>query len=132
MNNYAKLSASMALWGTIGLFVLWSGLDGMTIAFYRCLLGALVLIALTRGPLLSGLKQYSRKDIFLMILGGVFVVLNWVLLFKAFQLASITLGNVAYYVQPIFLVMLGIVFFSEKVALGKWLFIGLTFVGIIL
>lgn len=130
-NGYIKIITAMTLWGTIGLFVLWSNFDSMTISFFRCLIAIPVLFCLMKDLSLKEVKQYTFKDYFWMMVGGACLVLNWVFLFKSFQLASITLGNVSYYTQPIFLVLLGILFLQENVPARKWFFIFLTFVGII-
>jgi len=131
-NGYAKITIAMILWGTIGLFVVWSGLDSMTISFFRCLLGIAILLVFMKDLSLKDFKKYTVKDYSLMAAGGICLVLNWVFLFKSFQLASITLANISYYTQPVFLMLLGVFFLQEKVSLVKWSFILLAFVGMIL
>ncbi len=123
---------AMVLWGSIGAIVLWSGLSALDAAFYRCVVGALVLLPYCyyRGDL--QLRRYSLKQYALVATSGVFIVLNWLLLFKSFQWASITLGNVSYYLQPIFLVILGLLVFHEKISMRRWGFICLTFLGVLL
>lgn len=75
---------------------------------------------------------FNRSNIFYSLASGIFIVLNWIFLFKSFQLASITIGNVSYYLQPIFLVILGILFFQESVRNKQWFYIILTTIGIML
>lgn len=65
-------------------------------------------------------------------LAGVFLVLNWVLLFKSFQISSITIGNMSYYLQPIILLTLGVIFFKEKLTVYKTSLMTLAFIGVIM
>lgn len=128
-----QLILAMTIWGTLGLAVLKSGLGSIDIAFYRCLVGVIILIPYCwwRG-LFKTNHSLNIKTISLISVGGVFVILNWILLFESFKLASITLGNISYYLQPIFLVVLGRFFFKEKVSLTKWIFILLSMAGVMM
>lgn len=124
-----QLILSMTLWGTLGVFVLWSGLSAIDVTFYRCLIGALVI-----GCWLIKSKETIKidKSTGIVALAGIFLVLNWVFLFKSFQVSSITIGNMSYYLQPIMLIILGIFFYHEKVNLQKWMLILLALSGVLL
>lgn len=126
------LIIAMIIWGSIGAVVLWSGLSAIEASFFRCVLGALVLLPYCwlKGDFSA--RRYSSQQIGLVALGGVLIVFNWVLLFQSFAWSSITLGNVSYYMQPVFLVLLGMLFFHERISGKRWLFILLTFIGVIL
>lgn len=124
-----ELMLSMTLWGTLGVFVLWSQLPAMDIAFYRCLIGAVLI-----GCWLIKSKEKIRidKNSAIVAIAGICLVLNWVFLFKSFQVSSITIGNISYYLQPIMLIILGIFIYQEKVSLQKWMLILLALLGVIL
>lgn len=67
----------------------------------------------------------TRQHIVIAIIGGITLVLNWVLLFGAYSYASISVATVTYHTQPFMLVGLGVLFFGEKLtanALG-WLLV---------
>jgi drug/metabolite transporter (DMT)-like permease len=123
------LIIAMTLWGTLGAFVLWSHLPAIDVAFYRCLFGAVVV-----GGWLLKSKNYIRfeRNISSIALAGICLVLNWFFLFKSFQVSTITIGNISYYLQPIILVVLGIVFYQEKVSFQKWGLISLALCGVVL
>ena len=123
------LIVSMTLWGTLGVFVLWSGLSAIDVAFYRCLIGAVLM-----GCWLIKSKERIKldKNSGIVALAGVFLVMNWVFLFKSFQVSSITIGNISYYLQPIMLIILGIFIYQEKVNLQKWMLILLALTGVLL
>jgi len=127
-----QLITAMVIWGTLGLFVLKSELGSIEIAFFRSLLGAIILIPYCWFKGYFGEKSFSLKMTCFALLGGIFIVLNWVLLFQSFKLASITLGNVSYYAQPVFLVILGRFFLKEKIPFIKWIFILLTTCGVLM
>lgn len=126
------LILAMIIWGSIGAVVLFSGLSAIEASFFRCLLGALFLLPYCWHKDRLRLSKYGLKQLSLVALGGVFIVLNWVLLFQSFVWASITLGNVSYYLQPVFLVILGIIFFREVVSYRRWAWIMLTVLGVLL
>ena len=127
-----QLILAMIIWGSLGLFVLKSGLSSIDIAFFRCLIGVVVLIPY------CAYRSYFHKDLFQIkkllpiFLGGIFVVMNWILLFESFHYASITLGNVSYYLQPVFLLFLGRIFFKESITAIKYFFVGLSLVGVLM
>jgi drug/metabolite transporter (DMT)-like permease len=125
-----QLILAMVIWGTLGLVVLKSGLGSTDIAFYRCLVGAAILIPYCWYKGYFKATTLTLKTTSMILLGGIFIVLNWILLFQSFKLASITLGNISYYVQPVFLVVLGRFFFKENVTFIKWAFILLTLCGV--
>lgn len=124
-----QLTLAMILWGTLGAFVLWSGLPAVDIAFYRCLLGAVLMGAWL---IKSRNKIPFDKNTGIVALAGIFLVTNWVLLFKSFQVSNITIGNMSYYLQPIILIILGIALYREKVSFYKWVLIALALVGVLL
>lgn len=125
------LLSAMFIWGTLGAFALWSGLSAIELAFGRSFIGCVLLVLLLLSKKQLSFKRVIPQDLFYAVLAGVCIVLNWVLLFKSFQLASITIGNVSYYLQPVFLVILGIVFFREQVSRAVWLAIAVTTLGVV-
>lgn len=126
-----KLILSMFIWGTLGFFVLKTDLSAIDIAFFRCVIGALILAPYCWCKGMFRL-QFTVASLLPVVVGGVFVVFNWVLLFLSFRYASITLGNVSYYVQPVFLLVLGCAFFKENIEPLKLIFILLTLWGVYL
>lgn len=86
-----QLILAMVIWGTLGLFVLKSGLSSINIAFFRCLIGAIMLAPFCVYQGYFTKKILALKQLIPILCGGVFVVLNWILLFESFHYASITL-----------------------------------------
>ncbi|VFS63488.1 Uncharacterised protein [Raoultella planticola] len=78
-----QMSLAMIISGSIGAFVLLSGLPVIDVVFWRCLIGALTLlgfISFSRQPF----SQLTRLTLLLAILGGIALVINWLLLFAAY------------------------------------------------
>lgn len=126
-----QMIVAMALSGSIGIFVAESQQTSFNVVFYRCLFGAicLALFCLVKGYLKT--SYFTPKTALLVALGGVCIVFNWVLLFKSYNLTSITMGTVLYHTQPFYVVLLGIPLFKEKVPLNKILWICMAFVGMV-
>lgn len=127
-----QLILAMIIWGSLGLFVLKSGLSSIDIAFFRCLIGVMILI-----PFCAYRGYFDRsllkiKTVLPVFAGGIFVVANWILLFESFHYASITLGNVSYYLQPVFLLFLGRIFFREPISSIKYFFVMLSLLGVLM
>lgn len=124
-----QMSLAMIISGSIGAFVLLSGLPVIDIVFWRCLIGALTLagfISLSRQPF----SQLTRLTLLLAILGGVALVVNWLLLFAAYARISIGMATVVYNTQPFMLVLMGMLA-GERVALIKWGWLALAFIGVV-
>lgn len=129
---YLKMILAMSLWGTIGVFVLFSKLDSVTLTFCRCALGMSIFLFFLNKSFFEKLKTYTLKQYLLILFSSALIVVNWIFLFKSFQLSSITLGNIAYYTQPVFLLFLSYIFLNEKISFIKWILVLITFLGMVL
>lgn len=128
-----EMIAAMLISGTVGWPVIASGQPAVTVVFWRCVFGAFAMFiaCFVLGLLKRGVL--TRQHIAIAIIGGITLVLNWVLLFGAYSYASISVATVTYHTQPFMLVGLGVLFFGEKltanvlgwllVAFGGMLFI---------
>ncbi|MGT3184309.1 DMT family transporter [Yersinia enterocolitica] len=128
-----EMIAAMLISGTVGWPVIASGQPAVTVVFWRCVFGAFAMFiaCVMLGLLKRGVL--TRQHIAIAIIGGITLVLNWVLLFGAYSYASISVATVTYHTQPFMLVGLGVLFFGEKltanvlgwllVAFGGMLFI---------
>ncbi|MEN4921734.1 DMT family transporter [Achromobacter spanius] len=128
----AQMAAAMTLSGTLGVFVLESGQSAWNVVFFRCVFGALSLFLYcwARGLLKPGL--FTARTLALALGAGAALVLNWVLLFSAYRLASISLATAVYNVQPFFLIGLGVLFLGERPSRGKLAWSVVAFAGLLL
>ncbi|HGS5978144.1 TPA: DMT family transporter [Klebsiella quasipneumoniae subsp. quasipneumoniae] len=125
-----QMSLAMIISGSIGAFVLLSGLPVIDVVFWRCLIGALTLllfIVLSRQPF----SRLTRFTLTLAVLGGIALVINWLLLFAAYSRISIGMATVVYNTQPFMLVLMGMVL-GERVSAVKWGWLLLAFGGVVI
>ncbi|WP_350615638.1 DMT family transporter [Pseudomonas sp. HY7a-MNA-CIBAN-0227] len=126
-----EMVGAMLISGTIGWFVLAAGVPVIEVVFWRCVIGALTLVAV------CGLLGYLRLDLLsystlaLAMLSGVAIVGNWLLLFASYAKASIAISTAVYNVQPFILVMLAAVFLGEKITVPKLAWLGVAFLGML-
>ncbi len=125
-----EMVAAMLISGSIGWFVLLAGRPILEVVFWRCLIGAAALGLLC---LALGLfrQRLSPGQIALAILGGVAIVSNWLLLFAAYEHASIAVATAVYNVQPFILLGFGVLFFGERVSAVKLFWLVLAFAGVL-
>lgn len=124
-----QMSLAMLISGSIGAFVLLSGLPVTDVVFWRCVIGAVALFIFIRFSK-EPFSRLTRVTLALAILGGVALVINWLLLFAAYERVSIGLATVVYNTQPFMLVLMGMLS-GERVTLVKWSWLALAFVGVV-
>eukprot|EP01133_Synstelium_polycarpum_P026544 gene26544-31922_t len=127
-----EMTAAMMISGTIGWFVLMSGQPVLSVVFWRCAFGALTLLGVCAALGLLRPNVISLKLFGLAVLGGIAIVLNWVLLFAAYSRASIAIATTVYNVQPFMLVVLGALIFKEKLTFTKLFWLAVAFAGMLL
>jgi drug/metabolite transporter (DMT)-like permease len=128
----AQLTAAMVLSGTLGVFVVESGASPFDVVFFRVLFGALALggYIAARGWLRD--HGFTPRTLGLAVLGGVFIVFNWVFLFQSYETTSISVATVVYHTQPFYVVLLGALLFRERLTAAKVGWIAVAFAGLIL
>ncbi|MEU0006631.1 DMT family transporter [Streptomyces sp. NPDC006314] len=128
----AQLAIAMVLSGTLGVFVVESGASPFNVVFFRVLFGALALgsYVAARGWLRG--HGFTPRTFGLAVLGGVFIVFNWILLFQSYENTSISVATVVYHTQPFYVVLLGALLFRERLTAAKAGWIALAFAGLIL
>ncbi|MDQ0318593.1 drug/metabolite transporter (DMT)-like permease [Pararhizobium capsulatum DSM 1112] len=126
-----EMIAAMLISGTIGWFVLMSGQPVVDVVFWRCAIGAVVLMIVCArlGQFRRGIL--TRRTLLIAIAGGVAIVLNWLLLFSSYSHASFSIATMVYNTQPFMLLGLGALFLGEKVTGEKLFWLGLSFLGML-
>lgn len=128
----AQLTTAMVLSGTLGVFVVQSGASPFNVVFFRVLFGALALgsYVVARGWLRG--HGFTPRTLGLAVLGGVFIVFNWVLLFQSYENTSISVATVVYHTQPFYVVLLGALLFRERLTAARVGWVGVAFAGLVL
>jgi len=132
LQGRVKIILSMLIWGSVGIFARYSGLDGLRLAFYRVLLGSLVLIFVhSLQDIMWAKKAFSavRHKLLLLCVLGVILALNWVFFFSAVIYTDIAKATLIYYLAPILVVVLSSVFLRERITRKRLFLVFLAFLG---
>lgn len=126
-----EMSAAMVISGTIGWFVVRAAQPLVDLLFWRCVFGAATLwiACAALGVLRRGL---TPRTFALAALGGVALVVNWLLIFASFTHASISIATAVYNTQPFMLVALGALLLSERLTATKIGWLCIAFAGLVL
>ena len=126
------LISSMAVFGTIGVFVRHIGLPSGEIAFFRALLAAILIggYLILRRERLS-LRSMGRELITLAV-SGVAMGFNWILLFEAYKYTTVSVATLSYYFAPVIVTVLSPLLFGEKMIARQWICFAASTVGLVL
>ncbi|KQV44279.1 MULTISPECIES: DMT family transporter [unclassified Rhizobium] len=126
-----EMIAAMLISGTIGWFVLMSGLPVIDVVFWRCAIGAVVLALVCARLSLFRKNNLTKRKFLIAVAGGVAIVLNWLLLFSSYSHSSISIATMVYNTQPFMLLGLGALFLGEKITGEKLFWLALSFLGML-
>lgn len=127
-----SLFLSMFIFGTIGIFRKYVPLSSGLLAISRGYIGALFLI------LLIFLKKDKisfkaiKNSLFFLCLSGIFIGINWILLFESYQYTSVATATLCYYMAPVFVIIASPFLFKEKLSLKKGVCVVLAIIGMVL
>ncbi len=109
-----ELIVSMAVFGTLGIFVRNIPLASGELALYRAVLAAILI----GGYLLVSRTQISfsniKKELMLLILSGFAMGINWILLFQAYKYTTVSIATLSYYFAPVIVTVVCPFLFHEK------------------
>ncbi|MFC3803253.1 DMT family transporter [Cohnella sp. GCM10012308] len=110
----SQLIISMAIFGSVGFFSSRTGLPAVELVFVRCVCAFAILLA---AWLLTGSfrrERWDARETLIVIACGVSNLLNWVFLFTAFRLISVTIAISLYHLAPILALIAGGLIFRDK------------------
>ena len=109
---------SMAIFGTLGLFVRNIPVSSGELALYRAILAA-VLIAVYLGITKQKIPFANiKKEVPLLLASGVAMGVNWIFLFQAYKYTTVSLATLSYYFAPVIVTVACPFLFKEKLT-GK-------------
>ena len=122
----------MMLFGTIGTISRFVDLPSAFMSCARAFISTLIIViyifAGGRRPDFQAIRANAVRLFF----AGIFMSLNWVLMFEAFRLTTVAVASLCYYMQPVFLMLSSPVFFKERLNTRKVLCIITAFLGMAL
>lgn len=126
------LVLSMAVFGTLGLFVRNISVSSGELALYRAVLAALLIgayLAVTGQKIPFG---QLKKEVPLLLASGVAMGVNWILLFEAYRYTTVSAATLAYYFAPVIVTVVCPVLFHEKLTGKQILCFVMSTLGLVL
>lgn len=123
---------SMAIFGTLGLFVRHIGVSSGELALYRAVMAA-ILIGLYL--LITGNKipfRNIKKDVPLLLASGMAMGINWMLLFEAYKYTTVSVATLSYYFAPVIVTLVCPILFKEKMTKKQILCFVMSTLGIVM
>lgn len=128
-NAIFQLIIAMVIFGSVGFFSRLTGLLAIELVWIRCICAAIFLFIAWIATGSIRREQWDRKELLFIVSCGITNVLNWVFLFKAFEMTSITIAITLYHLAPIMVLALGSLLFKEKMTKFTYLAILICFIG---
>ena len=126
------MAVSMAIFGTVGLFVRQINVSSGELALYRALMAAaliFVYLLVTRQKIpFAAIK----KEIPLLLLSGVAMGFNWILLFQAYKFTTISVATLSYYFAPVIVTILCPIIFRERLTKKQIICFVMSTLGLVL
>jgi len=119
MGALLRLTSSMVIFGTIGVFVRHIPLPSSVIAFVRGLIGMAFLLLVIR---VSGKRVAAdavKKNLPKLCVSGAALGLNWILLFEAYRYTSVATATLCYYLAPIIIMLVSPIVLKERLTIKK-------------
>ncbi len=131
-NPRLMLIISMAIFGSLGLFVRNIPLASGELALYRAvmasvMIGGFLLITKQKIPFAK-----IKKEIPLLLASGIAMGFNWILLFQAYKYTTVSVATLSYYFAPVIVTAACPIIFKEKMTLKQWTCFGVSTLGIVL
>ena len=132
INPRFMLVTSMAIFGTIGVFVRNISVSSGELALYRAVLAAMLI-----GGFLFITKQripFSKikKELPLLLFSGIAMGINWILLFEAYKYTTVSVATLSYYFAPVIVTIVCPFLFKEKLTGKQILCFVMSTLGIVL
>lgn len=123
------------LWGVLPIF--WKFLQSVNslyllaarIVWALVFCGIIILFSSGKNELKSVMR--NKRQFLLSCLCGLFVSINWGGYIIAVNSDHILEGSLAYYMNPIFAILAGSIFFKERLSVLQWISVALAFTGVL-
>lgn len=126
------LSLSMIIFGTIGVFSRSIAVTSGELALYRAILAAVLIGGYF---LITGKKidfKSIQKEVWLLLLSGMAMGVNWILLFEAYKHTTISIATLSYYFAPVIVMLVCPILFREKITKKQLLCFVMSTAGLVL
>ena len=133
-NSHPKIlmALSMAVFGTLPVFVKNIPLSSAEIALYRA-----VLAAVLTGIYIAAAKKNAkfkriRRELPLILVSGAAMGINWILLFEAYRYTSVSVATLSYYFAPVIVIIACPFLFRERLTVKQVFCFVMATAGVVL
>lgn len=132
MNPRWMMIVSMAIFGTLGIFVRNIPVSSGELALYRAVLAAILI-----GTFLTVTGQKIpfasiKKEVPLLLASGVAIGINWILLFEAYKYTTVSVATLSYYFAPVIVTAVCPILFKERLTGRQILCFVMSTLGLVL
>lgn len=126
------LIISMAIFGTLAVFVRNIDLNSGELALYRAILAAVLILVYL---LATGQKidfKGIKKELPLLLASGIAMGINWILLFQAYKYTTVSVATLSYYFAPVIVTVVCPFLFHEKLNKKQIICFVMSTVGLVM
>ena len=126
------LITSMAIFGTLGLFVRNVPVSSGELALYRAVLATVFIVVFL---LLTKQKipfRNIKKELPVLLASGMAMGFNWILLFEAYRYTTVSVATLTYYFAPVIVIVMCPILFKEKLTSKQIVCFIMSTLGLIL
>ena len=131
MSPNGKITLSMFIFGTIGLFRRWIELPSSLVAMARGAIGMLFLLLVLRLRKGKLDRAAIRRSLPVLCLSSAALGVNWILLFEAYNYTSVATATLCYYFAPMFIILASPLLLRERLTARKLMCVFAAFVGMV-
>ena len=131
MNATFKLTLSMVIFGTIGIFRRYIPLPSSLVAMTRGLTGMLFLLLVMVLRKCGMNRTAVRRKLGLLCLSGADIGVNWILLFEAYNYTSVATATLCYYLAPMFVILASPLVVGERLTAKKLICVLTALLGMV-
>ena len=131
MNATFKLTLSMVIFGTIGVFRRYIPLPSSLVAMTRGLTGMLFLLLVMVLRKRGMNRTAVRRKLGLLCLSGAAIGVNWILLFEAYNYTSVATATLCYYLAPMFVILASPLVVGERLTAKKLICVLAALLGMV-
>ena len=124
--------SSMAIFGTIAIFVKNIPIPSGEIALYRAILASIlitVFLIIRKKPV--HLREF-KKSVPILLVSGAAMGFNWIFLFEAYNYTSVSTATLSYYFAPILVTVVSPILFKERLTVKQIICFIMSTLGIVL
>lgn len=134
MPGSLKVLACYLMWAFLVLYwPLFGAMDPLTVLSFRIIFSLLfcliVMLILGQGPAILALMKDKRQMLFL-LLAGITITVNWGGYIIAVMTGRVIDASLAYYMYPIFSIVLGFFIYNERLRPLQWVAFVLAILGV--